>query len=93
MIRQVVIDPEVMGGEPCSATTRVPVRNLWDALAAGESLDEFLDGFPTVRRGPALAVLAAGEPPAGHETSTAPRRAGLGSRTAVCQAGSSVKLA
>lgn len=57
MNRHVVSDPEVMSGEPCFASTRVPVRNLWDALAAGESLDEFLDGFPTVRREQALAVL------------------------------------
>ena len=43
-------DPEVMGGTPCFAGTRVPVQTLLDYLEAGDSIDEFLKGFPTVKR-------------------------------------------
>ena len=43
-------DPDVLGGTPCFVGTRVPVRTLLDYLAAGDSLDEFLDHFPTVSR-------------------------------------------
>jgi uncharacterized protein (DUF433 family) len=50
-------DPEVLGGVPIFAGTRVPVRALIDYLEAGESLDEFLDDFPSVTREQALAVL------------------------------------
>ena len=49
----ITIDPEIMSGTPVFEGTRVPV----DALAAGVSLDEFLDNFPTVTREQALAVL------------------------------------
>lgn len=51
------VDPEIMSGVPCFAGTRVPVRNLIDYLAGGESLDKFLDSFPTVTREQATAVL------------------------------------
>lgn len=47
-----------VSGTPCFHGTRVPVKNLFDSLAAGESLDDFLDGFEGVRREQALAVLA-----------------------------------
>ena len=43
-------DPEIMGGTPVFTGTRVPVQNLVDYLEGGESIDEFLAGFPTVRR-------------------------------------------
>lgn len=43
-------DPEVMGGTPCFAGTRVPVQTLLDYLEAGDSIDDFLEGFPTVKR-------------------------------------------
>lgn len=42
--------PDVMGGTPVFANTRVPVQTLLDYLKAGESMDDFLDGFPTVTR-------------------------------------------
>ena len=42
--------PNVLGGAPVFKGTRVPVRNLIDYLEAGDSLDEFLDDFPTVRQ-------------------------------------------
>lgn len=44
------IDPERMGGTPCFRGTRVPVKTLFDYLAAGDSLGQFLDDFPTVTR-------------------------------------------
>jgi uncharacterized protein (DUF433 family) len=53
----VEIDPEIMSGEPCFAATRVPVRTLLDYLEGGDSLDEFLEDFPTVAREQAVAFL------------------------------------
>ncbi len=52
-------DPEVLSGELCFAGTRVPVKNLFDHLAHGHSLDEFFDGFPRVTREQVEVVLAA----------------------------------
>jgi uncharacterized protein (DUF433 family) len=51
------VDPEKLGGTPVFYGTRVPIQNLFDCLEDGESLDEFLDQFPTVTREQALAVL------------------------------------
>ena len=53
----VVIDPETMGGEPCFADSRVPVRALLDYIEGGETLDEFLEQYPTVTRKQAVASL------------------------------------
>jgi uncharacterized protein (DUF433 family) len=50
-------DPEIMSGTPVFMSTRVPVKALFDYLAGGENLDEFLDDFPTVSRVQAIAVL------------------------------------
>ena len=50
-------DPEVMGGTPCFAATRVPVQNLFDYLESGSNVDEFLEDFPTVERSHVIAVL------------------------------------
>lgn len=50
-------DPEILGGTPVFVGTRVPVQNLIDYLEAGDSLDEFLDSFPTVTRDQAIAAL------------------------------------
>ena len=50
-------DPEKMSGTPVFYGTRVPIKNLFDCLEAGEGLDEFLDQFPTVSREQALQVL------------------------------------
>ena len=50
-------DPEKLSGTPVFFGTRVPIKNLFDCLEAGESLDEFLDQFPTVTREQALGVL------------------------------------
>ena len=50
-------DPEILGGTPVFVRTRVPVKNLLDYLAAGDSLDQFLDDFPSVSREQAVGVL------------------------------------
>lgn len=50
-------DPAVLGGTPVFAGTRVPVKNLLDYLAAGDSLERFLDHFPSVTREQAVAAL------------------------------------
>jgi uncharacterized protein (DUF433 family) len=52
------INPRRVSGTPCFYGTRVPIKNLFDSMAAGESLDEFLDGFEGVSREQALAVLS-----------------------------------
>ena len=51
------IDPEVLSGVPVFSGTRVPVATLLDSLAAGLTLDQFLDNFPTVTREQAIKVL------------------------------------
>ena len=53
----IVSDPEILGGTPCFRGTRVPVDSLIDYLEAGDSLDEFLDNFPSVTREVAIAAL------------------------------------
>ena len=50
-------DPEVTHGAPVFRGTRAPVQTLFDYLEGGESLDDFLEGFPTVDRGLAVQVL------------------------------------
>lgn len=54
-------DPEIMGGTPVFVGTRVPLQNLIDALEGGESLEDFLEAFPTVTREQAIAVIEAGK--------------------------------
>ena len=50
-------DPEIMSGTPVFVGTRVPVQSLFDYLEGGETLDEFLDQCPTVKREQAVAAL------------------------------------
>ncbi len=50
-------DPDVMGGIPVFSGTRVPVQTLLDYLEAGESIDDFLEGFPSVSREQVIAFL------------------------------------
>jgi uncharacterized protein (DUF433 family) len=57
MKRVVHSDPEILGGTPVFVGTRVPVQNLIDDLEAGDTLDRFLDSFPTVSREQAIAAL------------------------------------
>ena len=49
--------PDVMGGAPVFAGTRVPVQTLLDYLEAGESIDYFLEGFPSVTRAQVVDFL------------------------------------
>jgi uncharacterized protein (DUF433 family) len=62
MSRQRVVhsDPEILGGTPVFVGTRVPVKTLYDYLEGGDSLDEFLDDFPSVTRDQAIAALELG---------------------------------
>ena len=53
----VKIDPEIMSGMPCFAGTRVPARTLIDYIEGGDTLDDFLEGFPTVTRAQAIGFL------------------------------------
>jgi uncharacterized protein (DUF433 family) len=52
-------DREIMGGTPVFVGTRVPLQNLIDYLEGGESIEDFLDGFPSVSRAQAIAVIEA----------------------------------
>ena len=53
----IVKDPEILSGMPVFRGTRVPVQNLIDYLATGETIDSFLDDFPTVQREQVLRFL------------------------------------
>jgi uncharacterized protein (DUF433 family) len=55
------INPEKVSGTPVFAGTRVPIKNLFDYLEGGESLGDFLEGFPPVSREQAVAVLEMAE--------------------------------
>lgn len=50
-------DSDTLGGTPVFQGTRVPVQSLLDYLAAGETLDQFLEDFPTVNHDQAVAAL------------------------------------
>jgi uncharacterized protein (DUF433 family) len=54
-------DPQIMGGTPVFVGTRVPLQNLIDCLEAGESIEDFLEAYPTVTREQAIAVIEAGK--------------------------------
>ena len=53
--------PGIMGGTPVFVGTRVPLQNLIDSLEGGESIEDFMDGFPTVKREQVIAVIEAGK--------------------------------
>ncbi|MEX1256907.1 MAG: DUF433 domain-containing protein [Gemmatimonadota bacterium] len=53
-------DPEIMGGTPVFVGTRVPAKTLLDYIEGGDTLDEFLDHFPSVTREQAIAALELG---------------------------------
>ena len=55
------IDPETMGGTPVFTGTRVPVQALFDYIETGETLDEFLENFPSVKKDLAIQVLQMAE--------------------------------
>lgn len=54
-------DPEILGGTPVFVGTRVPLQNLIDYLEGDESVEDFLEAFPTVSRAQAIAVIEAGK--------------------------------
>lgn len=53
----VASSPDVMGGTPVFAGTRVPIENLLDYLEGGESIEDFLEGFPSVSREQVITFL------------------------------------
>jgi len=53
----IIKDPQVLHGLPVFRGTRVPVKVLFDSLEAGETIEEFLNGFPSVSREMAIAAL------------------------------------
>ncbi len=55
--RLITSDPEILGGTPVFTGTRVPVKNLTDCLEAGDSIDDFLDDFPSVSRAQIVEFL------------------------------------
>ncbi len=54
-------DPARLSGAPCFAGTRVPIKALFDYLEAGDSLNDFLDAFPSVTKEQALGALRIGK--------------------------------
>lgn len=58
-MKDITVDPEILGGIPVFTGTRVPVQNLFDYLEAAESIADFTGNFPDVAREQAIAVLAA----------------------------------
>ncbi|MDX2187260.1 MAG: DUF433 domain-containing protein [Opitutaceae bacterium] len=67
--RTIVSDPEILAGTPVFAGTRVPLKNLTDYLESGDSIDTFLEDFPSVQRAQiiefleeARSLVAAGTP-------------------------------
>lgn len=53
----ITCSPDVLGGAPVFAGTRVPVQTLIDHFAGGDTIDEFLEGFPSVSREQVIAFL------------------------------------
>jgi uncharacterized protein (DUF433 family) len=56
-VEVIVKNPDILGGTPVFRGTRVPVQVLFDYLEGGETLEDFLEGFPTVSRESAVAAL------------------------------------
>ena len=67
----IVVDPEIQSGAPVFAGTRVPIQNLFDYIEAGDSLEVFLDQFPSVTREMAVAVLERARTALLHDAHTA----------------------
>lgn len=55
------INPDKLGGTPVFAGTRVPIKNLFDYLEGGDTIEDFLEGFPPITREQAVAVLELAE--------------------------------
>ena len=61
MSKIINIDPEILGGTPVFNGTRVPIETLIDCLTAGDTIDDFLEGFPTVERDQVIGFLREAE--------------------------------
>ena len=57
MEQLITISPNIQSGEPVFSNTRVPVKNLFDYLKAGNSLDDFLSDFPSVKKEQAIELI------------------------------------
>lgn len=57
-------DPEILGGTPCFSGTRVPVRILFEYIEGGDTVETFLDQFPSVQREQAIQLLNDSQRPA-----------------------------
>ncbi len=57
MVEAIIRDPEIMHGVPVFRGTRVPVKTLFEYLEGGDTLEDFLEGFPTVSRELAIQAL------------------------------------
>jgi uncharacterized protein (DUF433 family) len=53
----ITINPEILGGQPVFKNTRVPLESIFDHLEKGETLDSFLEDFPSVNKEQAIAVI------------------------------------
>ena len=53
----ITISPNIQSGEPVFTDTRVPIKNLFDYLKAGDTLDEFLHDFPSVKKNQVITLL------------------------------------
>ncbi|HET7117300.1 MAG TPA: DUF433 domain-containing protein [Hanamia sp.] len=58
MSNPITISPNIQSGEPVFTNTRVPIKNLFDYLKAGHSIDDFLEDFPSVSKEQAIQVLS-----------------------------------
>ena len=58
MSEVISIDPQILGGTPVFRGTRVPIETLFDYIRGGDTIDEFLDDFPTVKREEAIKLLS-----------------------------------
>ena len=65
--RVVTSSPDILGGTPVFPGTRVPVQTLVEYIEAGDTIDEFLTGFPTVKREDVVAFLERAAALASHE--------------------------
>jgi uncharacterized protein (DUF433 family) len=61
MNRVITISPDIQSGEPVFSGTRVPIKNLFDYLKGGDSVDEFLTDFPSVARSQIVELLTLAE--------------------------------
>jgi len=57
MSKVVAQHPDILGGDPVFVGTRVPIKSLFDHLEGGESIEDFLDGFPSVKREQVITLL------------------------------------